>query len=200
MIDVYYGKPPKLLSLPICVEMSHATFRLYDCLWGLSDRYSSFQFEVTDDEIIKRTRLSKGALNLARKDLIRRKLILCSRQQRGHRYLILNPEKGEPYSADPKQRIRYTKKSSLPSEPVEHAASVPKPADETPTAPPVVPATIIAPAVSTEATDALRLPEEMDFCDNSFKFGWNVTQQPNVNDVWPVSDNKRGARRAPDLQ
>jgi hypothetical protein len=80
MIDVYYGKPPKLLSLPNCIEMSHATFRLYDCLWGLSDRYSGFQVEVTDDEIIKRTTLSKGALNLARKDLSRRGLILCNRQ------------------------------------------------------------------------------------------------------------------------
>jgi hypothetical protein len=117
MIDVYYGKPPKLLSLPNCIEMSHATFRLYDCLWGLSDRYSGFQVEVTDDEIIKRTTLSKGALNLARKDLSRRGLILCNRQQRGHRYVILNPETLQPYSANPKQRIRYTKKSSSPMAP-----------------------------------------------------------------------------------
>jgi hypothetical protein len=157
MIDVYYGKPPKLLSLSNCIEMSHATFRLYDCLWGLSDRYSSFQVEVTDDEIIKRTTLSKGALNLARKDLSRRGLILCNRQQRGHRYLILNPETLQPYSANPKQRIRYTKKSASPTDatpPEDHL-----PADETPTAPPVVSEVTIAPAVSPDATGDL--PETM---------------------------------------
>lgn len=112
MIPVYYGKPPKLLDLPNCVSMSHATARLYDCLWALSDRYSSFQVEVTDDEIIKRTGLSKGALNIGRKDLDRRGLVLCNRQQRGHRYLLLDPETLQPYSANPKQRIIYKKKSA----------------------------------------------------------------------------------------
>jgi hypothetical protein len=160
MIDVYYGKPPKLLSLPNCIEMSHATFRLYDCLWGLSDRYSSFQVEVTDDEIIKRTTLSNGALNIARKDLSRRGLIICNRQQRGHRYLILNPETLQPYSANPKQRIRYTKKSASPA--AAQDATPPEdtlPADETPTAPPVVSEVTIAPAVSPDATGDL--PETM---------------------------------------
>ncbi len=174
MIDVYYGKPPKLLSLPNCIEMSHATFRLYDCLWGLSDRYSSFQVEVTDDEIIKRTTLSKGALNLARKDLSRRGLILCNRQQRGHRYLILNPETLQPYSANPKQRIRYTKKSSSPMAP---PPPPPPPANETPAVLTVAPAAIMAPAASTKATrPADVLPESigdasedgLDSCDTSF--------------------------------
>jgi hypothetical protein len=46
---------------------------------------SSLQFDATDEDIVKRTELSKGALALARKDLSRRGLIVCRRQQRGHR-------------------------------------------------------------------------------------------------------------------
>jgi hypothetical protein len=120
MIDVYYGKPPKLLDLPNCVSMSHAAFRFYDCLWGLSDRRSSLQVDATDEDIIKRTTLSKGTLAIVRKDLIKRGLIICHRQQRGYRYSLCDPmTPGQPYPGNPKVKIKYEKKTSSHKTPVE---------------------------------------------------------------------------------
>ena len=110
MIPVFYGKPPKLLDLPNCVEMSHATFRLYDCLWGLSDRRSSLQFDVTDEEIKKRTKLAERTLANARKDLTERGLIVCHRRQRGYSYSLCDPETLQPYPGDPKERRLYERK------------------------------------------------------------------------------------------
>jgi hypothetical protein len=173
MIPVYYGKPPKVFDEPNCVSMSHAAFRFHDCLWGLSDRRCSLEFEATDEDIIQRTGLSKGSLAIARKDLSRRGLIICRRRQRGYLYTLNDVETRKPYSGDPKVKKPYQKKKRSSSQ-------IAQQANETPAVVVAAPAASMATVVWIKTTKpAGVLPalvgdaseEGLDSCDTSFPNG-----------------------------
>lgn len=196
----YSGFPIELLSRGHWAQMSGGAKGLYIVLCGASDRRSSRRFELKDEDVVKMAGVSRGTLKAGRKELSEMGMVVCDREPGGRfTFELCNPKTGRPFPGDPRAKVAYEDDESS------HAMA--DPAEETPTAPPVVPAAIIAPAVSTEATDALLLPEEMGYAslegldldsgDTSFPFGWNLvtpqaTPQLNVIDLWPESD-KRGA-------
>jgi hypothetical protein len=187
----YGGYPKEVLYMGHWAQMSGGAKGLYISLCDASDRRSSRRFELKDDELVKMAGVSKGTLNAARKELFEMGMVVCDREPGGRfTYTLCNPKTGRPFPGDPRAKVTYGDESSSP---------MADPADETPTAPPVVSAVTIAPAVSTNATDVLpesigdACEEGLDLCDTSFEFGWNVTPQPNVSDYNPFSDNKRGA-------
>lgn len=150
MIPYWYGKPREFYDSPSFINMSHATARLYDFLFWMSDRRSSRKFDVLDEDITERTTLAKRTLALARKDLTERRLIVCNRLPRGYSYVICDPSTGEPFPGDPKAKVIPKKKPS-------NAAPAPAPAAVTPS------------AVPTKTTT-----------DTDFPFGHNLTPQPQL--------------------
>jgi hypothetical protein len=188
----YSGFPIELLSLGHWAQMSGGAKGLYIVLCGASDRRSSRRFELKDEDVVKMAGVSRGTLNAARKELSEMGMVVCDREPGGRfTYTLCNPKTGRPFPGDPRAKVAYDDEES--------SSATADADDETPTAPPDVPAAIIAPTVSTKATD---VPPEsigdacedgLEFCDTSFEFGWNVTPQPNVCDYNPFSDNRRGA-------
>jgi hypothetical protein len=133
MIPRFIGIPPEFYDSPKCIEMSHATARFYGFLFWTSHRYSSLQFDVKDKEILNRTNLSLRTLADARKDLSQRGLILCVRQQQGYRYVICDPNTGQPFPGDPKDQLLSPRKRDKPVERSSEKSDiplVPKPAPQ----------------------------------------------------------------------
>jgi hypothetical protein len=155
MIPRYIGIPPEFYDSPKCIEMSHATARFYGFIFWMSHRCSSLQFDVADEDVVKRTTLSPRTLADARKDLSQRGLILCVRQQRGYRYVICDPSTGQPFPGDPKAQLIHPRKRGKPVE--QSAVESDKP--PVPSAP-------------------LDRPEGKDLCDTDFAFGHNLTTIP----------------------
>jgi hypothetical protein len=142
MIPRYIGIPPEFYDSPKCIEMSHATARFYGFIFWMSHRCSSLQFDVADDDVVKRTKLSPRTLADARKDLAERGLILYIRQQRGYRYIICDPSTGQPFPGDPKEQILHPRKRSKPVGKSAEESDKP-PVTQQPTPPqPVVKATV----------------------------------------------------------
>jgi hypothetical protein len=189
----HYGQYPKEMTrMGYWAQMSGGAKGVYIALCEASDRHSSRRFELKDADVIKMAGVSKGTLNAARKELIKMGMVGCKREPGGRfTYELFDLKNKRPYPGDPRAKIPYTKESRMADTP---------PADETPTAPPAVSAVTIAPPSSTEETDAL--PQSMgdaslegldlESCDTSFDFGWNVKPLPMVSDLWPGSDHRRG--------
>jgi hypothetical protein len=187
----WFGVPPELIELGHFAKLADSSKTLYVFLCFISDKRSSRQFPLKDATIVDMAGISKGTLSTARKKLSDSKLIVCDREPGGqYTYTLCDLKTGKPFPGLPKEKVRYEK----PSAPTVETA------DETPTAPPVVSAVTIAPAVSIEATDVelegmgWACIEGLDSFDNSFAFGWNsVTPELLVCEVWPVHSRQGGS-------
>jgi hypothetical protein len=188
------GYPKPLFRLGYWARMSGGAKGVYIALCDESDNRSTRRFELKDPELAELSGVSKRRLGDARTELSEMGMVVCDREPGGlFVYELCDPKTRRPFPGDPRAKVAYKKESSM--------ADAPPADDETPTAPPVVPMVAIAPAASAEETDAL--PQSMgdaslegldlDSCDTSFDFGWNVNPQPNVSDLWPVSDHRRQA-------
>jgi hypothetical protein len=145
MIGRYSGFPPELFEKGIVLNMSGGSLRLYLFLLRQSDRKSSRQFTVTDQEISQQTGASTRMFSHARNNLLSLGLIHCQRPIGGsYVYTICDPETGQPYPGDPKVRAPYTSKKKqhppaqgtlhgpvavLPIAPIEPAPQKPCPPD-----------------------------------------------------------------------
>ncbi|HEY6351480.1 MAG TPA: hypothetical protein VI636_18915 [Candidatus Angelobacter sp.] len=104
--------------------MKEGEIRLYLCLMHRSERYSSREVTITDDDVRKEVGAASRTLCNARKKLQELGLIQY-RKVAGNKYVyvICNPATGKPYPEDPKKPIRYKKREkqepeSRPQSPV----------------------------------------------------------------------------------
>jgi hypothetical protein len=123
MFDKFFGMPHYVVRSGIWAAMKPSEQSLYTCLCHDSERYRTRELQRTDAQICELAGLSSRACRDARIKLAERGLV---RYKRGsgnvYVYTLCNPETSEPWSGDPKQQIRYIKKSDRASPPVTPSA------------------------------------------------------------------------------
>ena len=116
MFDKFFGMPHSVIRSGTWAAMKPAEQSLYTCLLHDSERYRTRELQRTDTQMRELTGLSSRACRDARIKLQERGLV---RYKRGTGnvcvYTLCNPETGEPWPGDPKQPIRYVKKSDRAS-------------------------------------------------------------------------------------
>jgi hypothetical protein len=116
MFDKFFGMPHSVIRSGTWAAMKPAEQSLYTCLLHDSERYRTRELQRTHAQICKLAGLSSRACRDARIKLHERGLV---RYKRGNGnvyvYTLCNPETGEPWPGDPKQPIRYVKKSDRAS-------------------------------------------------------------------------------------
>jgi hypothetical protein len=111
MIPKFFGIPPCVIRSGVWAEMTPSEQGLYVCLMHDSERYRTRELTSTDAQLRGATGLSPRSLRDARIKLQERGLVHCERGTGNvYRYVICNPETGQPYPGDPKKRVPYIKK------------------------------------------------------------------------------------------
>lgn len=119
MFDKFFGMPQYVIRSGTWAAMKPAEQSLYTCLCHDSERYCTRELQRTDAQIWELAGLSSRACRDARIKLQERGLVRYKRG-RGNVYVytLCNPETGQAWPGDPKQQIRYSKKSDRAFPPV----------------------------------------------------------------------------------
>jgi DNA-binding transcriptional ArsR family regulator len=161
----WFAVPPEMFELGRHVEISRGAILLFVFLCWKSDKRSSRRLVFGEDELSKSADISKRRLGDARKQLLERGLVTSERQRGGkYVYELCDIEKGRPYAGDPKTKAPYKKKTSQTVvDPVfDPAAQMPE----------VTPSGCQHVVHDADTNDACTAG--LNFCDESFPFGWNV--------------------------
>jgi DNA-binding transcriptional ArsR family regulator len=149
----WFAVPPEMFELRRHVEISRGAILLFVFLCWMSDKRSSRRFVFGEDELAKSADISKRRLGDARKQLLERGLVTSERQRGGkYVYELCDIATGRPYAGDPKTKVPYKKKQTV----VEPEA-------------PSGCQHLVHDADTNDACTA-----GLNFCDESFPFGWNV--------------------------
>lgn len=117
MFDRYFGIPQHVVRAGVWSQMKPSEQSLYVCLMHDSERYSTRQLRRTDAVLCGLTGLSARAFCNARKKLQERGLVRCRRGSGNvYVYTLCDPQTSAPWPGDPKQPIRYQKKSAPQNE------------------------------------------------------------------------------------
>jgi hypothetical protein len=112
MIDKFFGMPLSVIRSGTWAAMKPAEQSLYTCLFHDSERYRTRELQRTDAQMCELAGISSRSCRDARIKLQERRLVRYKRGARNvYVYTLCNPETGEPWPGDPKQPIRYVKKS-----------------------------------------------------------------------------------------
>jgi hypothetical protein len=128
----FFGVDPAFVDEGFMAKLSPSAIGLFIYLMRRCDRMSSRQFVAKDREITASTGVSAGALCGARKALCASGLIEHRKDEGGYyTYVICDAMTGKPYPGDPKDAVKYEKRSSVrpptgssPSSPPDHAAQL----------------------------------------------------------------------------
>jgi hypothetical protein len=118
MIDKFFGMPQSVMRSGTWAAMKPSEQTLYVALLHESERYCTREFQRSDARISDLAGISPRACRDARIKLQERGLIRYKRGKGNiHVYTLCNPETGQPWAGDPKQRVPYLKKSDRPALP-----------------------------------------------------------------------------------
>jgi hypothetical protein len=212
MFEPFFGIPQAIVRLGKVKSLSGVAVKLYMVLLHQSERYRTRMLRCTTAELEELTGCSRNALTKARADLAHARLVQV--QRRGEQGFILHlcdPERGEPWPGDPKQRIRAPKKDNASGPTALDVARAAKPridseiedaafkqprsendsfrGDSAVTEHPMT--TLASPTTSWAVVELIGSSYEMDLDGTKFPFGYNAPAscKPGSN---PVMESLRG--------